>query len=702
MTPNSKNGKKPSGRGRNQPAGRESGKNQKNPQPQDQNNFQWKKVGKTSLVWVGIILATIFLSNLFSGSDRNEIAIDYYQFKSYLENKEIESGEIIENIFHGKFRQPQTLVTDMGPMENVEKFRVILPFIDRDSMEEWEAAEIKYNFQGRGFDWGSVLQYMLPLLFFIGFWLFLMRRMQGGAGGMSGVFNFGKSKAKLFSQNMPKITFRDVAGCVEAKEELREIVSFLKFPKRYQKIGARIPKGALLVGPPGTGKTLLGRAVAGEADVPFYSLSGAEFVEMFVGVGASRVRDLFEQGKKNAPCLIFIDELDAVGRQRGAGLGGGHDEREQTLNQLLVELDGFEEKQNVIVMAATNRPDVLDAALLRPGRFDRQIVVDVPDLKGRHDILKVHAKNVVMNKRNVDLEELAKGTPGLVGADLANIVNEAALLAARKNKRSVDMVDLEEAKDKSMMGVQRKSLILSEEEKKLTAYHEAGHAIVAAFTTGADPVHKVTIIPRGRALGVTMQLPIDEKHGYAKKYIEGRLAIMMGGRAAEQLIFNELTTGAGNDIEQATNIARKMVCEWGMSDVLGPMTFGKKNEEIFLGREIQSHRDYSEITARQIDEEVVRVVRKAQVTAERLLREQKDLLHKMADALLQYETIDARDIKLLLAGKKVVRARKQQKKYKTRKPSQKPRKVQPKQKPKQKPKQEEAPRKSSNPALYTD
>ena len=430
------------------------------------------------------------------------------------------------------------------------------------------------------------------------------------------------------------------------------------------------------MGQPGTGKTLLARAVAGQANVAFYSLSGADFVEMFVGVGASRVRDLFEQGKQNQPCIIFIDELDAVGRQRGAGLGGGHDEREQTLNALLVEMDGFEPAEDIILMAATNRPDVLDSALLRPGRFDRQIVVDVPDLKGRLGILKVHTKKIVMNKRKVKLEAIAKGTPGMVGADLENIVNEAALLAARKKKRSVDMTDFEEAKDKVMMGVQRKSVVLSEEEKKTTAYHEAGHTLVATQTKGADPVHKVTIIPRGRALGVTMQLPIDEKHGYSRGYIEGRLAILMGGRAAEELIFNELTTGAGNDIEQATKIARKMVCEWGMSDILGPMTFGKKNEEIFLGREIQSHRDYSEATARMIDEEVVRIVRKSQSTANQILKQNMGQLHNLAKALLEHETIDGEEVAAVMEGKKIKRskngaAQKLKKKRRRRKPQNK-------------------------------
>ena len=617
--------------------------------------FHWKKAGKTSLVWVLIIISAIFMSNLFTGQGRDEAEIQFSEYRTFLNNGLIAKARIVDEVFHGELTEPQTIINARGIGKSVKKFRLKLPFIDREVMTEWDQSGVDYSFRQKSIDWTGYMLNMLPWIAILVFWIFLMRRMQGGGGGMNSIFNFGKSKAKIWTSDMPKVDFNHVAGCVEAKEELTEIVDFLKRPKRYQKLGAKIPRGVLLVGQPGTGKTLLARAVAGEANVAFFSLSGADFVEMFVGVGASRVRDLFEQGKQNQPCIIFIDELDAVGRQRGAGLGGGHDEREQTLNALLVEMDGFEPNHDIILMAATNRPDVLDGALLRPGRFDRQVVVDVPDLKGRLGILKVHTKKILMNKRKVNLEAIAKGTPGMVGADLENIVNEAALLAARKKKRSVDMSDFEDAKDKVMMGVQRKSVVLSDAEKKTTAYHEAGHTLVAARTKGADPVHKVTIIPRGQALGVTMQLPIDEKHGYSRQYIEGRLAILMGGRAAEELIFDELTTGAGNDIEQATKIARKMVCEWGMSDVLGPMTFGKKNEEIFLGREIQSHRDYSEVTARMIDEEVVRVVRKAQSKAKQVLNNNINQLHNLAKALLEYETIDGDEVITVMEGEKISR-----------------------------------------------
>jgi len=620
-------------------------------------NFDWKRAGRTSFIWLIIIFGAVYISGLLTQSNKKEIEIEYTEYRKYLEKGEIQKGVIMGDVFHGEFKLPQTIETPIGTnLNDITHFKLTLPFIDRENTEEWDAAGLEYTFKNKTIDWTGYLLNMLPWILLLGFWFFMIKRMQGGAGGVGGIFKFGKSRASLWTSDQPRATFKDVAGCEEAKEELKEVIDFLKSPKRFQKLGAKVPKGALLVGPPGTGKTLLARAVAGEAAVPFYSLSGADFVEMFVGVGASRVRDLFEQAKKTSPCIVFIDEMDAVGRQRGAGIGGGHDEREQTLNALLVEMDGFDNSQNVIVIAATNRPDVLDPALLRPGRFDRQIVVDVPDVKGRLGILKVHTKKVIVNHRKVNLESLAKGTPGMVGADIANIVNEAALLAARKRKKSIDMNDFEEAKDKVMMGVQRKSMILSKEEKEVTAYHEAGHALVAIKTDGADPVHKITIIPRGRALGVTMQLPMDEKHGYTRSYVEGRLAILMGGRSAEMLIFNEMTTGAGNDIEQATGIAKKMVTEWGMSDLLGPMTFGKKNEEVFLGRELQSNRDYSEVTARMIDEEVSRIVRESQRYADEILRKDIEILHRIAQELLKYETIDAKDLEKILNGEKLTRA----------------------------------------------
>ena len=619
-------------------------------------NFNWKKAGKTSFIWMAIILGAVYVSGLLTDVGKQELEIEYTEYKKYLENGDIHKAVIMGDVFHGEFKTPQSISSPLGTQLNdITHFKLTLPFVDRENTNEWDTAGLEYTFKEKTIDWTGYLLNMLPWILLLGFWFFMIRRMQGGAGGVGGIFKFGKSRAALWTSDQPRVTFKDVAGCEEAKEELKEVIDFLKNPKRFQKLGATVPKGALLVGPPGTGKTLLARAIAGEAAVPFYSLSGADFVEMFVGVGASRVRDLFDQAKKSSPCIVFIDEMDAVGRQRGAGIGGGHDEREQTLNALLVEMDGFDNTQNVIVIAATNRPDVLDPALLRPGRFDRQIVVDIPDIKGRLGILKVHTKKVVINHRKVDLESIAKGTPGMVGADIANIVNEAALLAARKRKKSIDMDDFEEAKDKVMMGVQRKSMILSDEEKEVTAYHEAGHALVAIKTKGADPVHKITIIPRGRALGVTMQLPMDEKHGYTRNYVEGRLAILMGGRSAEMLIFDQMTTGAGNDIEQATQIARKMVTEWGMSDLLGPMTFGKKNEEVFLGREIQSSRDYSEVTARMIDEEISRIVRDSQRLADEILRKDIEILHRMAKELLKYETIDSKDLDKILKGEKLTR-----------------------------------------------
>jgi cell division protease FtsH len=479
-----------------------------------------------------------------------------------------------------------------------------------------------------------------PIIFIVLIWVFFMRQMQmGGNKAMS----FGKAKAKLVSEKSVKVTFADVAGIEEAKNEVQEIIEFLRDPQKFSRLGGRIPKGVLLVGSPGSGKTLLARAIAGEAAVPFFSISGSDFVEMFVGVGASRVRDLFEQAKKSAPCIIFIDEIDAVGRHRGAGLGGGHDEREQTLNQLLVEMDGFEGKEGVIIIAATNRPDVLDPALLRPGRFDRQIVVPVPDVKGRIEILKVHSKNIPLAP-DVELEKIARGTPGFSGADLANLINEAALIAARRSKDKVDMADFEFAKDKVLMGVERRSMVLSDEEKRNTAYHEAGHALVAKLTPGTDPIHKVSIIPRGRALGITQQLPLDDRYTYSKDYLLKALNVLLGGRAAEELALSHMTTGAGNDLERATDLARKMVTEWGMSEKLGPLTFGKKEEQIFLGREIARHKDYSEKTAVDIDEEVKRFVIDAYENARKLLRDNKDLLEAVAKTLLERETIDGPDL----------------------------------------------------------
>jgi cell division protease FtsH len=494
--------------------------------------------------------------------------------------------------------------------------------------------------------WAALLYSWAPILLMIGFWIFFMRQMQSGGNK---ALSFGKSKAKLSSSAQKKVTFKDVAGVDEAKDELQEIIEFLREPQKFQKLGGRIPKGVLLMGPPGTGKTLLARAVAGEANVPFFSISGSDFVEMFVGVGASRVRDLFEQGKKNAPCIVFIDEIDAVGRHRGAGLGGGHDEREQTLNQLLVEMDGFESNEGVILVAATNRPDVLDPALLRPGRFDRRIVVNRPDVKGREGILGVHTKKIPMAD-DVDVAILARGSSGFSGADLANLVNEAALNAARYNQKVVRMLDFEFAKDKVLMGAERRSMIISESEKRITAIHEAGHALLTVMLPQADPIHKVTIIPRGMALGLTQQLPIDEKHNYSREYLEDQIAILLGGRIAEEVTIGSITTGAGNDLERATELSRRMVCEWGMSDAMGPLTFGKKEEQIFLGREIAQHQDYSEDTALRIDQEVKRFVTHNYSRAQSVLVEHKQKLLDLADALLGRETLDAEQVRRIAAG----------------------------------------------------
>ncbi len=624
-------------------------------QPQNNNDeFQWKKASKTGLIWILILLAAIAFSTLWPDNRPNEVEVPYNEYMRLLRSKMIRSGEVTlkDNRFRGVLVDQTEVRSVNGGIRSARYIRTILPFVDSDVIKEWEDNDVKISFVEPPNDWTILLINILPWVLIIGVWVFFSKRMQGGGGGSRGIFNFGKSKAKLLTKDKINITFDDVAGCDEAKMELQEIIEFLKDPQKFTRLGGKIPKGALLLGPPGTGKTLLAKAVAGEAGVPFFSMSGADFVEMFVGVGASRVRDLFEIGRKNAPCIIFIDGIDAVGRHRGAGLGGGHDEREQTLNQLLVEMDGFDTQEGVILIAATNRPDVLDSALLRPGRFDRQIVVDRPDVRGREGILKVHTRKVPLDS-SVDLEALARGTPGLSGADLANLVNEAALLAARKNRQKVTMADFEEAKDKIMMGMERKSILISEEEKKVTAYHESGHVLVGKLTPGTDPVHKVTIIPRGRALGVTAYLPLDERHTYSREYLEGMLTQLLGGRCAEKLVFEQLTTGAGNDIERATDLARKMVCEWGMSEKLGPITFGKKEQEIFLGREITQHRDYSERTAQEIDQEVRRIVREAEERAETLLKENIDKLHALAKALLEFEILDGEQIDLVLKGEKI-------------------------------------------------
>ncbi|MBK7091743.1 MAG: ATP-dependent zinc metalloprotease FtsH [bacterium] len=593
-----------------------------------------------------IFVAVRFLSA--PQADRAEIT--YSEMLAQLSSDNISEVTFVEREVRGKFKAKYLPESAKGRTEGVANFLVRIPFADTDLVDKFSEAGVKISAEKSDDGWIGYLITLAPFLLIILLWVFIMRQMQGG--GPKGLFSFGKSKAKLMSEDRPKVTFNDVAGADEAKEELAEIIEFLKEPGKFQKLGGKIPKGALLVGPPGTGKTLLARAVAGEAGVPFFSMSGSDFVEMFVGVGASRVRDLFDQGKKNAPCIIFIDEIDAVGRLRGAGLGGGHDEREQTLNQLLVEMDGFESNEGVILVAATNRPDVLDPALLRPGRFDRQIIVNLPDVKGREGILLVHTKKINMSD-DVELKLIARGTPGMSGADLANVVNEAALLAARRNGDKVTMRDFEQAKDKVMMGAERRSLVISEEEKRTTAYHEAGHALVGKLIPKADPVYKVTIIPRGLALGVTSFLPTEEKHTYSKEYLETKLIYLMGGRAAEKLVFDQLTTGAGNDIERATDLARKMVCSWGMTDALGPLTFGKSREEIFIGREIAQHRDYSEKTSQAIDDEIRRIVERAYNNAEEILQGNLDKLHMLATALLDHEILDSDEIDRIMRGEKL-------------------------------------------------
>jgi cell division protease FtsH len=593
---------------------------------------------KTVVFWLVIVLCAVLLWQVVTSS------------KSGVKEAEVSFSQFMSDVDQGKVKEVTLTGAEVkGKLADGGAFHTMAPANYPDMFKSLRDKGVNITIHDQQSNsWPSWLLQMSPLILIGALWFIMIRQMQTGGNK---ALSFGKSRARLLSMQQKKVTFKDVAGVDEAKEELREIIEFLREAQKFQKLGGRIPKGVLLVGPPGTGKTLLARAVAGEANVPFFSISGSDFVEMFVGVGASRVRDLFEQGKKNAPCIIFIDEIDAVGRHRGAGLGGGHDEREQTLNQLLVEMDGFESNEGVILIAATNRPDVLDPALLRPGRFDRRVVVPRPDVRGREEILRVHSRKIPLAE-DVDLSVLARGTPGFSGADLANLVNEGALLAARQNRKTVTMYDCELAKDKVLMGAERKSMILSDEEKKVTAFHEAGHALVAVMSDHSDPLHKVTIIPRGMALGVTMQLPIDDKHTYTKNYLTTRLAIMMGGRLAEELFLDTMTTGAGNDIEQASELARKMVCEFGMSD-LGPMTFGKKEEQIFLGREINQHRDYSEDTANRIDAEVKRFINDGYNAARDILSNNRDVLTRIANALLEREVLDANEIKLIMDGKEL-------------------------------------------------
>jgi cell division protease FtsH len=598
---------------------------------------------KTIGLWVILIVLFVAFYNFFSKNSEEVQEPTFTAFLSKVEDKKVRSVSIKGNAYSGTF-------TDTN-----EKFRTTGPPADATIMQKLreQGVDVKYEKEEQNSIWLTILSQWMPVVFLFLFFIFFMRQLQGTGGK---AMTFGKSKAKLLSESHNKVTFADVAGIDESKEELEEIIAFLKDPKKFTKLGGRIPKGVLMMGPPGTGKTLLAKAVAGEAGVPFFSISGSDFVEMFVGVGASRVRDLFEQGKKNAPCIIFIDEIDAVGRHRGAGLGGGHDEREQTLNQLLVEMDGFESNEGVILIAATNRPDVLDPALQRPGRFDRRIVVPRPDLKGRIGILAVHTRRVPLAPE-ADLEVIARGTPGMTGADLENLVNEAALFAARQSKERVEMGDFEAAKDKVLMGPERKSMIMSEKEKRITAVHEAGHALVGRLLPGCDPLHKVTIIPRGQALGLTMALPLEDKHNQYRKASLDQIAMAMGGRIAEELVFDEMSSGAASDIEQATHIARAMVCRWGMSQKLGPLSFGNRDGEVFLGRDLATRPDYSEDTAHQIDLEVREIVMSCYDRGKRLLMENMETLKRIGDALLEYETLDAEDVRVLMQGGALTRAR---------------------------------------------
>lgn len=598
-----------------------------------------KRALQTLIIWSVIIIAVYIIILQVLNRGARAVDIPYSVFLQELRSKNIYEVTITERSIKGKFRSS----ISFEDKEDFSEFATLIPFEDPKLADELVQYGVKVVAKQKS-SWGSILISIVPWLLLIGIWIFFIRQMQSGQNRALG---FGRSRAKIMLENKPSVTFDDVAGVEEAKQELTEVIEFLKEPRKFTRLGGRIPKGVLLLGPPGTGKTLMARAVAGEAGVPFISISGSNFVEMFVGVGASRVRDLFDQAKRNSPCIIFVDEIDAVGRLRGAGLGGGHDEREQTLNQLLVEMDGFEVNEGVILMAATNRPDILDPALLRPGRFDRVVVLDRPDVRGRLGILKVHTRKKPLAE-DVDKEVLARGTPGFSGADLANMVNEAALLAARRDKKVITMQEFEDAKDKILMGVERKSLLISDDEKKLTAFHECGHVLVAKSLPGMDPIHKVTIIPRGMALGLTQALPIDERRTYSKTYCENQLAFMLGGRAAEKIVLGDLSTGAGNDIEKATKLARKMVCEWGMSEKLGPLTYGEKQEEIFLGREIGMHRDYSEDTAHDIDEEVKKFVETAERRAVAIVKKNIKKLKVLAVALLEKEILNSAEIDKIL------------------------------------------------------
>ena len=598
-----------------------------------------KQSQRTLALWIVIILLSVTAIHLFNTRPALKKTVTYSQFIDALKEQKIEQVTIQEDAISGKYRPDY---------QNGETFETVGPANSDLLYQSLEAsgAEVQFKKRDEGSFWQQLLFSWLPTLLLFAFFFFFMRQMQMGGGR---AMSFGKSKARLTSDRQKKVTFKDVAGIDEVKQELEEIIQFLKEPKKFTSLGGRIPKGVLLVGPPGTGKTLLARAISGEAGVPFFSISGSDFVEMFVGVGASRVRDLFEQGKRNAPCIVFIDEIDAVGRHRGAGMGGGHDEREQTLNQLLVEMDGFESNEGVILIAATNRPDVLDAALLRPGRFDRRVVVPRPDLKGREEILRVHTKEVPLTE-TIDLSVVARGTPGFCGADLANLVNEAALHAARTDKKKVEMSDFQDAKDKVLMGAERRSLILSEQEKRQIAYHESGHTLVARLIPGSDPVHKVTIIPRGMALGVTQQLPDHDRYIQTKDYTDTMISILMGGRCAEELVFGTKTTGAGDDIERATDLARKMVCEWGMSETLGPLAYGRKDEEVFLGREIGQSKTYSEDTSITIDAEIKQIVTLNYQRSKKLLSDHIEVLHRMAKYLLEHESLDGEQIEQIIRG----------------------------------------------------